>query len=312
MNNIIKYINNIGQNTGTSNTGKKVMEKETSKLFADFTQNLNSGSFRTNGLTKTQSKRKKGKREGKRSARENKHAFERRIQKYQPERERERDRDREREKENSRPRAPAVSLSLSLARASQILLKIETLYFLPVLFVVAARQSRPVPSGRISRRAQKPNHQVQVINPEAVRDDVIPVHEIRAEEIRQAEETPHRPTFPGKRNASIEHALQTLRGLDAKFSERVAFELGRVFRGAVGEGFRHDSFLFVVVVVCVSSRVASSVSFVLACALFLSNLAFPQIRNPKKVLGEKFRIFSNKANFTSRDATKNARARFEE
>ena len=47
---MIKYINNIGQNTGTSNTGKKVMEKETSKLFADLTQNLNSGSFRTNGL----------------------------------------------------------------------------------------------------------------------------------------------------------------------------------------------------------------------------------------------------------------------
>ena len=79
------------------------------------------------------------------------------------------------------------------------------------------------------------------------------MHEIRAEEIRQAEETPHRPTFPGKRNASIEHALQTLRGLDAKFSERVAFELGRVFRGAVGEGFRHDSFLFVVVA-CVYLR----------------------------------------------------------
>ena len=137
-----------------------------------------------------------------------------------------------------------LSLSLSLARArkTNILLKVETLYILPVLFVVAARQSRPVPSGWISRRAQKPNHQVQVINPEAVRDDVIPVHEIRAEEIRQAEETPHRPTFPGKRNASIEHALQSLRGLDAKFRERVAFELGRVFRGAVGEGFRHAFF----------------------------------------------------------------------
>ena len=50
VNNMIKYINNIGQNTGTSNAGKKGMEKETSKLFADLTQNLNSGSFRTNGL----------------------------------------------------------------------------------------------------------------------------------------------------------------------------------------------------------------------------------------------------------------------
>ena len=47
---MMKYINNIGQNTGTSKTGKKVMEKATIKLFADLTQNLNSGSFRTKGL----------------------------------------------------------------------------------------------------------------------------------------------------------------------------------------------------------------------------------------------------------------------
>ena len=50
VNNMMKYINNIGQNTGTSKTGKKVMEKATIKLFADLTQNLNSGSFRTKGL----------------------------------------------------------------------------------------------------------------------------------------------------------------------------------------------------------------------------------------------------------------------
>jgi hypothetical protein len=115
VNNIIKYINNIGQNTGTSNTGKKVMEKETSKLFADFTQNLNSGSFRTNGLTKTQ--RKKGKREGKRSARKNKVALERRMQKYQPERERKRKR---KKLALESVHFLSLSLSLSLSRAKQI------------------------------------------------------------------------------------------------------------------------------------------------------------------------------------------------
>jgi hypothetical protein len=68
--------------------------------------------------------------------------------------------------------------------------------------------------------------------------------------------------------------------LDAKFRERVAFELGRVFRGAVGEGFRHA---FTRLRSRSSSRVSKrrEVAEVCAARRVINQFLRPQDVNPK-------------------------------
>lgn len=47
---VMKYITNIGQNTGTLKTSKNVQTKPITELFVTEYQNLNSGNRRINGL----------------------------------------------------------------------------------------------------------------------------------------------------------------------------------------------------------------------------------------------------------------------